>query len=341
VFGVAPFVCFPNFHHGKTIHASGGFEKDQVSCLSITREYARPHMELRHLRYFIAVAGEENVSRAALKLHVSQPALSRQIRDLEDELGFKLLERSAKSVRLTEAGKTFQGEARAVLQRVEMAMKAARAVATGGRGELHVGYAPSLTARILPPALRAFQSGVPQVRVLLHDLSTEEMLARLRDGGLQIAFLVRPPRAMLRGLQFENLLRESMCLAVAPKHPLARRRTVKLAEFAREPLIAYSRREYPEYHESLSKFFATIRGRPQVAEEHDGITSLIAAVEAGGGVALVSESVACLAGPRLKLIPIAPAPEPLVVGAAWSGTGLAPAAERFLKCAKDTVLKTR
>ena len=298
-------------------------------------------MELRHLRYFVAVAEAENVSRAALKLHVSQPALSRQIRDLEDELGFALLERSAKSVRLTDAGKAFQGEAHAVLQRVDEALKTARAVATGGRGELHVGYAPSLTVRILPPILRAFQAESPNVRVLLHDLSTEEMLARLRDGALQIAFLVRPTRAMLRGLRFEELMRDSLCLAVAPKHPFARRRTVKLAELAREPLIAYSRKEYPEYHESLAEYFATIKSRPQVAEEHDGITSLIAAVEAGGGVALVSESVACLAGPRLKLIPLSPAPEPLVIGAAWPKNGLVPAAERFLKCAKEAALTKR
>src|SRR2546425_12935588 len=96
-------------------------------------------MELRHLRYFIGVAEEENVSRAALKLHVSQPALSRQIRDLEEELGFLLLERSAKAVRLTEAGRAFLTEARAVLQRAEAAVQAARALATGGRGELDVG----------------------------------------------------------------------------------------------------------------------------------------------------------------------------------------------------------
>src|SRR5437016_4783838 len=134
-------------------------------------------MELRHLRYFIGVAEEENVSRAALKLHVSQPGLSRQVRDLEDELGFPLLERSAKSVRLTEAGRAFLAGARVVLQRAEEAVQRARAVATGRRGELHVGYAPSLTARILPPALRAFQAEQPNVRVLLHDLSTEEMLA--------------------------------------------------------------------------------------------------------------------------------------------------------------------
>src|SRR2546426_10025297 len=143
-------------------------------------------MELRHLRYFIGVAEEENVSRAALKLHVSQPALSRQIRDLEEELGFLLLERSAKSVRLTEAGRAFLTEARAVLQRAENAVKAARAIATGGSGEIHVGYAPSLTARMLPQTLRAFQSELPNVRVRLHDFSPEEMLAGWWAGGLAL-----------------------------------------------------------------------------------------------------------------------------------------------------------
>ena len=111
-------------------------------------------MELRHLRYFVSAAEAENVSRAALKLHVSQPALSRQIRDLEEELGFALFKRSAQSVRLTEAGKTFLSEARAVLQRADEAVTSARAIATGGRTELHVGYAPSPTARIMPRRVR-------------------------------------------------------------------------------------------------------------------------------------------------------------------------------------------
>jgi len=296
-------------------------------------------MELRHLRYFVAVAEAENVSRAAMTLHVSQPGLSRQIRDLEEELGFPLLERGARSVRLTEAGRTFHGEARAALQRVDEAIAAARAVATGGHGELHVGFAPSLTVRILPPTLRAFQAGSPNVRVLLHDLSTGTMLAGLRDGTLQIALLVRPSQPMLRGLCFEELLRDSMCLAVPPKHRFARRRTVKLEEFVREPLIAYSRGDYPEYHESLAALFATLRSKPTIVEECEGISSLVAAVEAGGGVALVAESVACLIGSRLKLIHISPAPKPLVIGAAWPERGLVPAAERFLKCARETRLK--
>src|SRR5436309_13962494 len=178
-------------------HTNPVAAKDYVSCLSIIKEYARGRMELRHLRYFIGVAEEENVSRAALKLHVSQPALSRQIRDLEDELGFLLLERSAKSVRLTEAGRAFLTEARAVLQRAEEAGKTARAIATGGSGEIHVGYAPSLTARILPQTLRAFQVQLPNARVRLHDLSTEALLAGWREATLQIALVIRLTPALL------------------------------------------------------------------------------------------------------------------------------------------------
>jgi LysR family transcriptional regulator, benzoate and cis,cis-muconate-responsive activator of ben and cat genes len=290
-------------------------------------------MELRHLRYFVSVAEEENVSRAALKLHVSQPGLSRQMRDLEDELGFPLFERSAKSLRLTDAGRAFLPEARAVLQRVEDAVQAARAVATGGRGEIHVGYAPSLTARFLPRTLRAFQAAAPGVRVRLHDLSTQEMLAGLRDTSLQLAFLVRCP-PMLRGLHFEALARDPYFLAVAPKNSLAGKRAVKLAEITREPLITYSRKEYPDAHEGLAVLFAGVKGKPRIAEEHDSVSSLIAAVEAGNGVAIVPESLACTAGLRLKLVPFSPALPPMIIGAAWQKS-LSPIAESFLNCARQ------
>jgi DNA-binding transcriptional LysR family regulator len=292
-------------------------------------------MELRHLRYFVAVGEQENVSRAALKLHVSQPGLSRQIRDLEDELGFLLLTRDAKSVRLTEPGRVFLSEARAALRRVEEAVKTARDVATGARGELHIGYAPSLTARFLPGTLRAFQARSPGVRVKLHDLSTEEMLAGLRGGAVQMAFVVRLTPTMLRGLRFEELTRDAYYLAVAPNHPLAGRRAVKLAEAAREPLITYSRKDYPEVPESLAALFVSLKSKPRIAEEHDSVSSLIAAVEAGNGVAIAPKSLGCTAGPRLKLIPFSPALAPLVVGAAWIKNGLTPAAAGFLKCARE------
>ena len=292
-------------------------------------------MELRHLRYFVAVAEEENVTRAALKLHISQPALSRQVRELEDELGFLLLQRGANSLRLTEGGRVFLAEARAVLLRAEAAVTSARAAANGRQEELHLGYAPSLTARILPPALRAFQAAQPGVRVVWHDQSTEEMLTGLREGQLHLAFLVRPTRGMLRGLRFEELARDPLRLASAPDHPFARKRFVTLAEAVREPIIAYSRKQYPEYHELLTNLFAASKNKPRIVEEHDSVTSLIAAVEAGNGVALAPESLACISGPRLKLVPFSPPVDPLIVGAAWPTRGLGATAERFLRCAKS------
>jgi DNA-binding transcriptional LysR family regulator len=139
----------------------------------------------------------------------------------------------------------------------------------------------------------------------------------------------------LRGLRFEELLRDPVCVAVAPKHPLAGKRSVTLAEVAREPIIAFSHKDYPEAHELLAATFAPIKPKLRIAEEHDSVSSLIAAVESGAGVALVTESLTCTAGPRLKLLPISPAPEPLIVGAAWSKAGLAANAERFLKFARE------
>jgi DNA-binding transcriptional LysR family regulator len=274
-------------------------------------------MELRHLRYFVAVAGEENVSRAALKLHVSQPGLSRQIRDLEDEIGFQLFERSAKALRLTAAGKVFLTEARAVLQHAEDAVKKARAAIGGTQGEIHVGYAPSLTVQILPPMLRAFQGEFPRVRVSLHDLSSEEMLEQLGTRKLQVALTVRPPTKMLRGLSFVEIARYAIVVAVAPNHPLAKLKAITLQQVAPEPLIGLNRKDYPEAHVETKKLFASVGLKSNIAEEHEGGTGIIAAVEAGRGIALVPSSLACIVGTRVKLLPLKPALPPIPVGAVW------------------------
>ena len=289
-------------------------------------------MELRHLRYFVAVAEAENVSRAALKLHVSLTGISRQIRDLEEEIGFQLLERSAKSVRLTVAGKVFLTEARDILLRVETAVNKAREVAKGGSGEIHFGYAPSLTVQILPAALRKFSEQFPRVRVALHDLSTEEMLAQLGEKKLQVAITVRPPAKQLRGLHCEELARYAMCVAVAPRHPLAKSKSISLKRVAGEPLVAYSRKDYPEYHEMLERLFAPVGRKPRIAGEHDSGTSLIAAVESGQGVALVPECLACMVGARLKLLPLRPALSPIPVAAIWRREAGGELAEKFIAC---------
>ena len=160
-------------------------------------------MELRHLRYFVAVAEEENVSRAASKLHVSQPGVSRQIHDLEDEIGFSLFERNGKSVRLTAAGKIFFGEAREILQRTSDAVKKA-SLGRASQAEINVGYAASHTVEILPRALRGFRSSFPEVRVTLHDLSAEEMLPLLLQKKLDVA-LTLSPHKLPRELDMKEL----------------------------------------------------------------------------------------------------------------------------------------
>jgi DNA-binding transcriptional LysR family regulator len=292
-------------------------------------------MELRHLRYFIAVAETENVTRAAQRLHVSQPALSRQIRDLEEELGFALFERSAKSVRLTPAGQSFLQESRAVLSRADAAVQAARSVAIGSGVEVHVGYAASPTAKIFPSILRAFQLEMPKARVKLHDLSTEEMLHRLKNNQLDAALMVKPGPSLLRGLHFEVLGQEKMRLAVGRKHPLARKASIKLNEILNQPFIGLSRAEYPDYYEWWDALFASFKTRPKILEEHDSISSLIASVEACTGVALISESVECLAGTRLKFLRFTPDPKPLSIGIAWPKSGKQkPATSTFIQCAK-------
>lgn len=288
-------------------------------------------MELRHLRYFVAVALEQNVTRAAMRLRVAQPSLSRQIRDLECEIGFALFDHGARAVRLTEAGRTFLTEAEAVLKHADQAVRNAKAVANGERGEVHVGYAPSLTVTLLPRALRLFQETSPSVRVHLHDLSTEEMLCGLRDGEIQVALMIRPPDRSLSRLEFEELRSHAVCVAVPPTHRFARSKSVRLAHVAQESLIGYSRAEYPEYHEWLAGLFAAEDRTPDLVEEHDSSTSLIAAVEAGHGVALIQKGFHFLAGQRVKIRPLSPAPPPFVVGVAWRKENLSPAAANFIQ----------
>lgn len=273
-------------------------------------------MELRHLRYFVAVAEEENVTRAAARLHVSQPPLSRQLRDLEEELGVVLFDRGPSSLSLTPAGRVFLVEARAVLERVEEARRVAATLVGQKKGELHVGYAPSLTVEILPQALRHFDVLSNGVRVRLHDLSTGEMIEGLRDKTLDVALMIKPRTASLRGLMFEALRKNPVCLAMPATHPLARVSQLGLGRIARERLVVYSKSDYPEYHSWLQQLFGKAKQTPQIGEEHDGATSLIAAVESGRGVALVQQGFECLSGGRLLVRPLAPAPAPFITGVA-------------------------
>jgi DNA-binding transcriptional LysR family regulator len=292
-------------------------------------------MELRHLRYFVAVAEEQNVTRAASRLHVSQPPLTRQIRDLEEELGVALFERTGKSIRLTEAGQVFLTEARAALRRVDDAVKTVRAAAAMEQEELHVGYAPTPTIDVLAGILRAFQKIAPRVRVLLHDHSSPEMLAGLREGRLHAAFMMQPTRQAARGVDFAALRTLPIVVAVPPEHPFARRRAVSLKEALAEPLVAYSRQQYPDYHEFLARHVGLKPKRVRFAEECDGGSSLITAVASGRGLAITTEALASAAGRRLRFVPITPTPAPGIVGIAWLAKGTSALTCQFVEVARS------
>src|SRR3954471_2685567 len=162
-------------------------------------------MELRHLRYFGAVAEALNFTKASARLRVAQPALSRQMTDLEDEIGVDLMKRSPRGVTLTAEGRLFLDEVRELLKRADESVEKVRALARGEYGELHVGYAPSPTVEILPPALAAFQKAVPGVQVLLHDMSGDEIIQGLRQGTIQLAVTPWAETENVPDVEFESL----------------------------------------------------------------------------------------------------------------------------------------
>jgi DNA-binding transcriptional LysR family regulator len=291
-------------------------------------------MELRHLRYFVVVAEEQNVTRAAERLHVSQPPLSRQIRDLEEELGVELFRRTGKSLALTEAGKIFLIEARAVLLRMDKAVETVRTLARGDRGSLRIGYARSLTAEFLPRALRLLEAERPGVRVALHDLSTEECVQRLTAGKLDLALTVPRKGLAAHGMKFEPLTRYAVCCAVGRGHPFEKKRSVTLAEIRQQKLMIFASEDFPEYRAWLNDLLKGLD--PCRTEEYDGVVGLIAAVEAGRGVAMVASSIHCLAGPRLRLIPVRPPLNEVVVGV-LTVSPCPPLAEKFLLALKQAV----
>lgn len=271
-------------------------------------------MELRQLRHFVAVAEEGNISRAAQKIFLTQPALSRQIKALEEEIGLCLLERSAHAVRLTPVGETLLREARDFLRQADSLLERVRAAGRGPR--LRVGYAPSLAAGFLPLAMESFTQRHPDSRVELFDLSSAEILADLEHGKLDVAVTVGDGDKN-RSLRWTPLVRAPWRLAVPRQHPLAKRARVTPAEVAKETLAGYRRRDYPEYREMIEAWLRGHRHRPRWGGEYDGAESLMAAVEAGLGVALVTTRTARRCPARVRLKPLADPPPPLCIAAGF------------------------
>src|SRR5258706_112600 len=287
-------------------------------------------MELRHLRYFLAVGEALNFTKAAAQLRVAQPALSRQVQDLEDEIGVDLLRRSPRGVTLTAEGKLFLDEVRELLKRADESVEKVRALARGEYGELHVGYAPSPTVEILPPALAAFQKAVPRVKVLLHDLSSDELIAGLQNATLELAVMVEPFAEQTAGIEFELLRTYPLCVAMAATHPFARLKSITLEKLPAEPLVGLRRKDYSEYYRILDRVFASVHAKPRIAVECDSASSLITEVEAGRGIALTTPIFKLVAGKRLLYRPLTGTTEVLSVGIARASKGdVTPAGENF------------
>ena len=294
-------------------------------------------MELRHLRYFVAVAEELNFRRAAVRLHVAQPALSLQVRQLEEELGAALFDRDRHHVALTAAGSVFLDHARRVLDNAGEAARAAGRAARGETGRLSIGFSAQLSYEWLPTVLRLFHRAVPDVEIGLTELTPvrqiEELLARRMDLGIIGLDLPEPHEE----LEVAVMTEERLVVALPLDHPLARRRKLTLAELAKEKFIFTSRANAPAYNPWLVALCEQAGFTPKVALEADRSPSSLNYVAAGFGVAIFPAQIGRLATPGAAFVSLDDAVPRYQLCVAWRRDSRTPALERFLEVARTVV----
>ena len=251
-------------------------------------------MELRHLRYFVAVAREGHVTRAAERLGIAQPPLSQQIRALEDEVGARLLQRHPRGVALTAAGRAFLADAEAVLAGAAQAAARARRTARGEVGRIAVGFTTSAPFHpLVARAIRSFRADRPDVSFVLEETGSAELLAGLRAERLDVAF-VRSGLAEAAGLAVHALLQEDMVVALPARHRLARRPRLTLRDLAPETFILYRRPDGRGLYDVIVSACTAAGFAPQVGQEAPRIVSTLNLVTAGLGITLVPASLSRL-----------------------------------------------
>ena len=264
-------------------------------------------MELRQLRYFVAVAEELHFHRAAERLHISQPPLSQQIRALEEELGFALLVRTRRRVELTPAGAAFLRDARAILGELDGAVAGARRIDAGLTGRLRINFVGSALFSTVPGTVERFRRSRPGVALELRERATADQLRAVRAGVADVG-LVRPPIEDDDSLRVETVLRERTVAALPAAHPLAELRRVPLRRLAAEPLVLFPRDQAPGFHDLLIDSLAGSGSAPRVIQIAPEMLTIIGLVAAGTGVSLVPASVARLALDGVAYRPVTGAP---------------------------------
>ena len=250
-------------------------------------------MELRHLRYFVAVAEERHFGRAAARLHMAQPPLSQQIRSLETELGLVLLRRTTRRVDLTAAGEAYLARARAILADVEEAAAEARRVAEGLVGRVVIGCVGSATYSLLPALARTLREELPGLDFAFRgEMLVPDQVAGLLDGSLDLA-LLRPP-VDEAALRVTTLRREGLIVVLPEGHPLAARKRLRVGDLRDEDLVVHAGQGRSVMHGLVTALCREAGFEPRIRHEVAETSTLVTFVAAGLGVALVPEPVAAL-----------------------------------------------
>lgn len=283
-------------------------------------------MELRHLGYFMAIAEERHFGRAARRLHMTQPPLSRQIQDLEAELGFALLDRSRRRVELTPAGAVFLEHVRRVFEALDLAVHEARRASVGETGRVVLGYLGSLAYSGITDLVRAFHERFPKVELVLREMYPQAQIDALKDGRIDVGLVrggVNDP-----SLSTECVRCEPLIVALPAGHPLAARKRISLELLAREPFVFIPRQRSPAFFDQIMGLCRAAGFSPRVVQEAPQ-ADVLSLVAADFGVTIMPESIRVLRRLGLAFRPIkgSPTSELLLT---WRTNDTSPALREFL-----------
>ena len=261
-------------------------------------------MELRHLRYFLAIVAERHFTRAAQRLGIAQPPLSQQIRQLEEEVGTPLFARTPRGVTLTAAGEAFRPHAEAALREVDRARTAARRVEQGDLGTIRVGFTSAASLNpLVPGAISAFRIAHPDVELRLFVQPTTPLLAQLSQDQIDVAF-VRPTPTERQSLRAIPLPDERLWIALPSGHRLATRKRLRLEELRNEPFILYPRANGSLLYDTIIAACQRAGFSPRVVQEAPQMASMVSLVATGVGITLVPQSVCQLQPAGVRYVPI-------------------------------------